>query len=1042
MKKHKNKSPDVRLRGMLRGAGKQLFLLLAIVTAITYSLPISAQNVNVDNSKINIGIGAFVTTDGNVTIQNSGAIDNSGTVKMKGDWTDNASGLINASPGTVELNGSTNQNVGGSSVTSFNNLTMSNVGGATITGNETVNGTLQFNNGLITTNANTLELGNSATVSGAAGGKYVYGNLKVDINATGSKLFAIGDAFTYAPVNLNMNSLGASGNVTAFTTPGAEPNENTPVTNASGINPAAKANRYWTMANSGITTPNYDATFNFSVAEASGNPLNYVVRKFNSPSTWSATTLGAVTTTSTQATGLTSFSEFEVGAVNTLTVATQPSPASACAGFNAVFTSSSTSVPATTVQWEENQGAGFNPLSNTPPYSGVNTGTLTITGATTGMNNWQYRAVFTNINGTATSNPATLTVNALPVVSAGFYPAHCSSDPAFPLNNGTPSGGNYSGTGVSANTFNPAAGTQTVTYTYTDGNTCTNTAQTTININPGVPTGSVSSVTGATEACTNDIKLMTANNNVAGGVINFSWTVASGSSPVQFSSNIGGPFSNGPYVTSGNTVYAKFISLNSGSSGYNVCVKGVNGCGSGTSNRCGFIRGATSTPGFITGPTAVCPSQAGVGYTAGTVTGGGVYTWSFPGATFTAQGSAITGVNFPANTNGQLCVTSAVTCTGGGTGVQSPPICKTLSNNVSTPAVIDGPAAVCPGTATVYTYSVLNDPSAASYQWTLPAGVVGSSSSNIITVVVNSLTGSPNICVKANSPCTPLQSASRCKGIASGIAATPSNIGGAPLKGVCSGNPLVYSVVNVPGTTYNWTYPVAQATNVSANGTNQFGFTVTGTPTLGNFNLSVTATSATCPSSPSVARSVVISGPPDQVPSINQSNPVCAAPTLVTFTASVPPGGAGPNYNWSVTGGAILSNGGVPPYTNSINVNWGGTNGTVSASAKNACGVGSTKILNVVITCREEGFSLSETNFSAYPNPAHDKLTLSIDAKQGGVYTIQLSDLAGRTVQSDAVPAAGGKNTYEMNLSSLAKGVYMLTVQSASDSWKTKVIVE
>ena len=43
--------------------------------------------------------------------------------------------------------------------------------------------------------------------------------------------------------------------------------------------------------------------------------------------------------------------------------------------------------------------------------------------------------------------------------------------------NGSPSGGTYTGTGVSGNVFNPAtagAGTHTLMYVYTDGNGCSN----------------------------------------------------------------------------------------------------------------------------------------------------------------------------------------------------------------------------------------------------------------------------------------------------------------------------------------------------------------------------------------------------------------------------------------------------------------------------------------------------------------------------------------------------------------------------------------
>ena len=243
-----------------------------------------AQNVNVDNAKINIGSGIFLATDGNVTLQNAGAIDNSGLVKMKGDWTNNAAGLINASPGKVEFNGISSQVITGTSITDFKDVDVNNTSGVTLGNDATIDGNLSFSNGKITTGANTLELGVAATTSGAASGKYVYGKLKVDILASGAKSFAIGDATTYAPVTLYINGLSVAGSITGITAAGVEPNENNPISNASGINQNAKPNRYWTLTNNGVAFANYNATFNYDAAEATGNPINYVVRKFNS--TW------------------------------------------------------------------------------------------------------------------------------------------------------------------------------------------------------------------------------------------------------------------------------------------------------------------------------------------------------------------------------------------------------------------------------------------------------------------------------------------------------------------------------------------------------------------------------------------------------------------------------------------------------------------------------------------------------------------------------------------------------------------------------------
>lgn len=77
----------------------------------------------------------------------------------------------------------------------------------------------------------------------------------------------------------------------------------------------------------------------------------------------------------------------------------------------------------------------------------------------------------------------TVVVNALPNVSLGTFPQVCVYNPAFALTGGTPAGGSYSGTGVSAGSFNPTTaglGTKTITYSYTDANGCANTATNTI----------------------------------------------------------------------------------------------------------------------------------------------------------------------------------------------------------------------------------------------------------------------------------------------------------------------------------------------------------------------------------------------------------------------------------------------------------------------------------------------------------------------------------------------------------------------------------
>lgn len=103
------------------------------------------------------------------------------------------------------------------------------------------------------------------------------------------------------------------------------------------------------------------------------------------------------------------------------TINDQPSNQLICSGGTATFSvSSSGGNPAPTIQWQEKVGAGsFANLSNGGVYSGVTTTTLTITGATLGMNGNQYRAILTSGTCTpATSSAATLTVSANSVTAS------------------------------------------------------------------------------------------------------------------------------------------------------------------------------------------------------------------------------------------------------------------------------------------------------------------------------------------------------------------------------------------------------------------------------------------------------------------------------------------------------------------------------------------------------------------------------------------------------------------------------------------------
>ena len=84
---------------------------------------------------------------------------------------------------------------------------------------------------------------------------------------------------------------------------------------------------------------------------------------------------------------------------------------------------------------------------------------------------------------TGTDNGSDIIIYGLPTVTLGAYTDVCIYTPFFTLTGGTPTGGTYSGPGVAAGAFDPAAaglGPHTITYSYTDGNGCAASASETI----------------------------------------------------------------------------------------------------------------------------------------------------------------------------------------------------------------------------------------------------------------------------------------------------------------------------------------------------------------------------------------------------------------------------------------------------------------------------------------------------------------------------------------------------------------------------------
>lgn len=103
-------------------------------------------------------------------------------------------------------------------------------------------------------------------------------------------------------------------------------------------------------------------------------------------------------------------------------ITTQPANRTTCAGLNTSFTVTAGPSLGTTYQWQvsTNGGTSYTNIANAAPYSGATTGTLTITGATAGLNQNLYRVIVSGAcpapGSSVTSSAATLFVNITPTI--------------------------------------------------------------------------------------------------------------------------------------------------------------------------------------------------------------------------------------------------------------------------------------------------------------------------------------------------------------------------------------------------------------------------------------------------------------------------------------------------------------------------------------------------------------------------------------------------------------------------------------------------
>ena len=103
----------------------------------------------------------------------------------------------------------------------------------------------------------------------------------------------------------------------------------------------------------------------------------------------------------------------------------QPVNQTVLPGATATFTAEASAIPPPTYQWQvsENGGSTWASLTDTAPYSGTATGTLTITGATAAMAGYQYQCLASNsLQSGVASSTASLAITSAGALLQNLFP--------------------------------------------------------------------------------------------------------------------------------------------------------------------------------------------------------------------------------------------------------------------------------------------------------------------------------------------------------------------------------------------------------------------------------------------------------------------------------------------------------------------------------------------------------------------------------------------------------------------------------------------
>ena len=236
----------------------------------------------------------------------------------------------------------------------------------------------------------------------------------------------------------------------------------------------------------------------------------------------------------------------------------------------------------------------------------------------------------------------------------------------------------------------------------------------------------------------------------------------------------------------------------------------------------------TAQPGAFTASSAtVCQGQLAVAYTVAAVTGATSYTWTYSGtgATFTNGTTRNPTVDFSASaTSGTISVVANNLC---GSSVART-MAVTVNTTPAQPAsFLTSTSSVCRPANNV-AYSIAAVSGAVNYTWTYTVGAgatITGGTTTAVTINYSAASTSGNLNVKANNGACSSSLLTMSVIVNAGVPAQPSVITPSVVSPCNSAVGITYTVTNVAGVSYAWSYSGTGASITAGAGTNSITVT-------------------------------------------------------------------------------------------------------------------------------------------------------------------------------------------------------------------------